>query len=148
MAKINSDVLDKERIVAEEDLVIDAQFLLQELMNERGISRAELARLTGVSKARISQLLSSGANPTLRTLATLAHALGDQVFLSRKKAVSDRNRQHEAGGGAVGKGRLGPFEGLAAIYEQSSTDNWQLTSHLAANDWWALHELPSEREAA
>src|SRR3954470_6250873 len=78
--------VDEQLIEAEEDLVIDAQFLLQEMMNEQRINRAELARRAGISKARLTQLLRSEANPTLRTLAGLFHACGDALALSRKSA--------------------------------------------------------------
>jgi DNA-binding phage protein len=77
-----------ERIEAEEDLVIDAQFLLQGIMNDRGISRAELARMTGLSRARLTQLMRPEANPTLRTLASIFHALGERVEIDvRSKAL-------------------------------------------------------------
>jgi transcriptional regulator with XRE-family HTH domain len=79
---------DVRMIEAEENLVIDAQFLLQDLMVEHGITRADLARRAGISKARLTQLLKPDANPTLRNLARLFHALGETVHLQRKKATS------------------------------------------------------------
>jgi transcriptional regulator with XRE-family HTH domain len=85
--------VDELLIEAEENLVIDAQFMLQGLINESGISRAELARKVGISKARLSQLMSSEANPTLRTLAGLFYALGVNVTLSQKSTVAlDKTR--------------------------------------------------------
>lgn len=72
-----------DHIEAQEDLVIDAQFLLHDLMVERGVSRAELARRVGISKARLSQFFNAKANPTLRTLAVLFQALGETVKLER-----------------------------------------------------------------
>ncbi|MGY3149624.1 transcriptional regulator with XRE-family HTH domain [Bradyrhizobium sp. USDA 3397] len=75
-------------IEAQEDLVIDAQFLLHDLMIERGVSRAELARRLGISKARLSQVFRPGANLTLRTVAALFFALGETAKLSRAKASS------------------------------------------------------------
>src|SRR5215467_12675740 len=44
-------------------------------MRERGISRADLAALMGVSPGRVSQILGGGENLTLRTLAALSTAL-------------------------------------------------------------------------
>lgn len=44
-------------------------------MEERGISRAELARRLGTSKAYVTKILRGDANFTLETLARLAHAL-------------------------------------------------------------------------
>ncbi|WP_265444519.1 helix-turn-helix domain-containing protein [Flexivirga meconopsidis] len=43
---------------------------------QRGMSAAELARRSGVSKATLSSLESGGANPTIDTLDAVAVALG------------------------------------------------------------------------
>ncbi|MGY4399377.1 helix-turn-helix domain-containing protein [Bradyrhizobium sp. USDA 3315] len=77
-----------DHIEAQEDLVIDAQFLLHDLMVERGVTRSELARRVGISKARLSQIFSPKANPTLRTLAILFHAMGETVKVERGCAPS------------------------------------------------------------
>jgi transcriptional regulator with XRE-family HTH domain len=45
------------------------------LMEERGLTRADLAASMGVSPGRVSQILGGGENLTLRTLAALAVAL-------------------------------------------------------------------------
>jgi transcriptional regulator with XRE-family HTH domain len=66
-------------IEAQEDLVIATQYFLHDLMLERGVTRAELARRVGISKARLTQLFKPNANPTLRTLAELFHAIGETV---------------------------------------------------------------------
>jgi len=86
--------VDERQIEAEENFVLDAQFLLQDLMAEQGISRAELSRRAGISKARISQLMKAGANPTLRNLAKLFYALGADVALARKPAVRGDTAHH------------------------------------------------------
>lgn len=70
---------DAGRIEAEENLLIDYQFLIQELMTAKGISRAKLAELTGLSVARLSQVMGPSANPTVKTLARIVHALGETV---------------------------------------------------------------------
>jgi len=44
-------------------------------MRERGLTRADLAALMGVSPGRVSQILGGGENLTLRTLAALSVAL-------------------------------------------------------------------------
>ncbi len=75
---------EQKVIEAEENLVIDTQFLIQETLNDRGMTRADLARLTGISKARLTQVMKPDANPTLRTLARLFEALDDQLIVSRK----------------------------------------------------------------
>ena len=53
--------------------------LAHELMvrrREAGLTQAQLARLTGLGQADISRIESGRANPTLSTLAAVAHALG------------------------------------------------------------------------
>lgn len=88
---------DRDLIEAEEDFVIDAQFLLQDLMSNHNITRADLARKAGVSKARLTHLFKPDANPTLRTLARLFYALGE------KPVVSSASRQINKGAEAVAK---------------------------------------------
>ena len=73
---------DASRIEAEENLLIDFQFLIQEMLVAKKISRAELSERTGLSAARISQILSSQANPTVKTMARIFHALGETIHLS------------------------------------------------------------------
>jgi transcriptional regulator with XRE-family HTH domain len=79
-----------ETTAAEENLIIDFQFLLQELMARHKISRAELARRAGITEARLSQLFGSEANPTAKTIARLLHALGEETFIGvrPKKATT------------------------------------------------------------
>ncbi len=76
----NKIELDPKIVEAEEDFLIDFQFLVQDLINSRRISRTELARKASISKARLSQILSAEANPTVRTFARLFHALDAKVI--------------------------------------------------------------------
>jgi DNA-binding Xre family transcriptional regulator len=48
-------------------------------MSEHKISRADLAHAMGVSPGRVSQILSGDENLTLRTLSSVAAALGADV---------------------------------------------------------------------
>lgn len=73
----------RERVEAEQDLVLNAQFLLLDVMSEKGVTQAELARRAGLSRARLSQLLRAEANPTLRTIAGLFYALGEPIDICR-----------------------------------------------------------------
>jgi transcriptional regulator with XRE-family HTH domain len=72
-------------IEAEENFLIDCQFRLQEVMTEKGITVSQLAEKAGVSKSRISQVMSPEANPTAKTFARLFHALGEEITLELKK---------------------------------------------------------------
>jgi transcriptional regulator with XRE-family HTH domain len=85
--------VDPKVIEAEENLLIDFHFLLQELMTEKGVSRSELAKKTGLSKARLTQVLSSEANPTIKSMARLFHALDEQLCLSRKPLSVEREER-------------------------------------------------------
>ena len=72
--------VNRRRIVAEVDAVIDVQFVLLDLLRERGISKEQLAQQLGVSKSRVSQLFSAGANPTVKQLARVFDALDARVM--------------------------------------------------------------------
>lgn len=50
-------------------------------MRERGVSQLELAQRLGISQARMSQLLSSRSNPTIKTLEKVCKALGLEIIL-------------------------------------------------------------------
>ncbi|HVG10950.1 MAG TPA: helix-turn-helix transcriptional regulator [Thermoanaerobaculia bacterium] len=51
------------------------------LMEEQGVSRAELARRLGTSRAYVTKLLGGNANFTLQTMAKVAMALGAAVHV-------------------------------------------------------------------
>jgi transcriptional regulator with XRE-family HTH domain len=51
-------------------------------MSENKISRADLAQAMGVSPGRVSQILSGDENLTLRTLSSVAAALGAEIELA------------------------------------------------------------------
>ena len=51
-------------------------------MRERGLTRADLAARMGVSPGRVSQILSGDENLTLRTLSSVAAALGAEIELA------------------------------------------------------------------
>jgi len=60
-------------------------------MSQRGLTRADLAGLMGVSPGRISQILSGAENLTLRTLAGVVAALDArfEVQLTPHEIVAD-----------------------------------------------------------
>ncbi len=72
-----------ELIAAEEAAVVDAQFVIHNLMEDAGISRADLARELGVSAARVTQMFSDEANNlTLRTLGRIFCVLGHETRIT------------------------------------------------------------------
>jgi plasmid maintenance system antidote protein VapI len=63
---------------------------LDRIMKAKRVSRAELARRIGTSRAYITRLLGGGANFTLLTMVKLAMALDGAVHIhiSDKRAIS------------------------------------------------------------
>lgn len=78
------ELQDKEmaRLFAQEQLIEEAGELVAVTMQREGVSKAELARRIGTSKAHITQLLAGSRNMTLRTLADLMHAMHERVLLA------------------------------------------------------------------
>lgn len=75
MAKLN---IDTDMLIAEDSLIADVQFTIHNLLEQKGVSRAELARRLSVSEAYVSQLFSDVTrNLTLRTIARVFKALGE-----------------------------------------------------------------------
>ena len=74
------------------------------LMDEQGVSRAELARRLGTSRAYVTKLLGGDANFTLETMTKVAMALGAAVHVHvapqnatvRWKEVTASERQKKA----------------------------------------------------
>lgn len=89
---INSELLGpqqgEEEAFAIESLVFSTQVALQRAMNRKGVSNKELSDRLGMSPARVSQIFSSsGPNLTLKTIARIAHALGEDFEFIRKEDV-------------------------------------------------------------
>ncbi|MDM9627095.1 helix-turn-helix transcriptional regulator [Rhizobium sp. S152] len=68
--------LTREQVYAEEDALIDFQFALIDAMKERDMNKAALAAALGVTRARVSQLFSPEANPTIKLAARALLAVG------------------------------------------------------------------------
>lgn len=69
--------------LAEELKTVDVAADLTLLLHHAGMSRAELARALGWSRARVTQVLSGHENLTVQTIAAITQALGytfDTVF--------------------------------------------------------------------
>jgi transcriptional regulator with XRE-family HTH domain len=74
---------EKDVIFAEEAFVVDVQGLLHQIMEEKGYTRADLARMLGVSRARITQIFSDECkNLTIRLLARAMYAMGETPTLT------------------------------------------------------------------
>jgi transcriptional regulator with XRE-family HTH domain len=73
---------DGRREFAKEELAFEATEKIAELMELTRVSKSELAKRTGKSKAYITQVLSGSRNMTVHTLASLAFALGYKITLN------------------------------------------------------------------
>lgn len=62
---------------------------IQELMNERGLSQAELGRRSGMSRSVINNLLRGVRNPSLLTAVTISRALGVSLDELTKGNIAD-----------------------------------------------------------
>lgn len=75
MTKLNRE-LTAEEIRVEENALMDFQFAIIDALNERNMTQAQFAEVLGVSRARVSQMLSSTANPTLKLVGRALALLG------------------------------------------------------------------------
>lgn len=64
-----------------EDMVRYSKELMKEVMNDQGITLAELARRLGKDKSQIYRILNSESDMTLTTLDSIFKALGVKVGL-------------------------------------------------------------------
>lgn len=85
--------------VALEALTLSIQVALQNSMAQNCVSQKELAHRLGVSPARVSQILRChGGNLTLRTVAKVAQALGEDFELISKNeflSLKQHSRRRE-----------------------------------------------------
>lgn len=65
-----------------EGLELEVTEKILEIMEQKNITRKELAERLGVSKAAISKLFNNGSNMTLKRLLTIAEALGQELRVS------------------------------------------------------------------
>ena len=90
---INKELLGPQRdeekeAFAIESLVFSVQVALQRAMSKHGVTNKELAHRLGMSPARVSQVFSSnGPNLTLKTIARIQHALGEDFELVSKSEI-------------------------------------------------------------
>jgi transcriptional regulator with XRE-family HTH domain len=106
---------------AEEMLVAEIQSVLEELLEQKGYSRTDLAKRMGVTKARVTQIFSDTQNFTVRLIARAFHALGEKVVIdheplgNRENALTARclKRDSPALGSTQRKSADDPSYGLA-----------------------------------
>jgi len=82
MSKYDDPDVAYDREIEVEALVMRLADVIQETIEAQGLTRAELARLMGVSKPHITQTLSGQRNLTLKTAAEALHALDSRLEVS------------------------------------------------------------------
>lgn len=88
---------ERDAVFAEEAFVVDVQIILNQIMKEKGFSRADLARAMNVSRARITQIFSDECkNLTVRLLARAMHAMGETPELTCELHLEELRRKWEA----------------------------------------------------
>ena len=79
--KLMSDE-EGRKLYFREDLIFEVTEAISQAMEEKGVNKAELSRLAGVSKSNITQLLSGDQNMRLTTIADLLYALDSKLAVS------------------------------------------------------------------
>jgi transcriptional regulator with XRE-family HTH domain len=79
-----SDSSEARRSYERERLTVWALEEISEAMEQHSLSKADLARMLGTSRANITQALSGARNVTLHTLADLAWACGVRIAVKRE----------------------------------------------------------------
>lgn len=81
-AALHEESDDSRRFYERERLAVWTMDMLAELMEQKGISRADVARKIGCSRSNVTQFFSGSKNPSLATVADLAWALGCRASIS------------------------------------------------------------------
>src|SRR6185437_7254082 len=81
MNTLKEFVEENRALYQQEELLLEVTELLASVMEDNNVSKAELARRIGKSKAFVTQCLCGSQNLTLRTLADLFLALGYRMQL-------------------------------------------------------------------
>ncbi len=77
-------------LIAENLLINRLQVEIEKALDRTGVTQAELAKLLGVSSARVSQILAGdGSNLRARTVARIAHALGVEAVVHFRAIARD-----------------------------------------------------------
>jgi transcriptional regulator with XRE-family HTH domain len=84
-------IKDDPEYLAEEVKLSFAEELCR-LMEERGVTRAQLAKRIGVSRAYITRILGTDYNLTAETMVKVAQALGARVSLHLESSAAGLRR--------------------------------------------------------
>jgi ribosome-binding protein aMBF1 (putative translation factor) len=88
-AEFRAEFEREKRAVEAIDAIVND---LDHLRDERGLSKAQLARDIGKNEASIRRLLTAPVNPELRTVVEMADALGAEVRIVARSRGRRRRR--------------------------------------------------------
>ena len=83
---------ERKKLPARMRIVRGASAVIRALMDRQGVSKAELARRVGKSRAYVTQSLGGDRNMTLSTLASFADALNADAVVDLKPRDENRGR--------------------------------------------------------
>ena len=126
---------DYDLLLAEESFILDAQMTVQRILNEKGITQAELARRLDVGESYVSQMLGDSArNFTLRTVARVMTALGETPHLTVTRRLADGEQPYQC------EADFGPW-GEITIMDAATGQpafSWSAEEWAAANENHAM----------
>lgn len=76
------------RMLAEEQIVVEAAEVVSEALEEQAVSRKEFADRLDMRPSHVSELLSGERDLTIRDLAVMLHVLGYQLAISLSPAAT------------------------------------------------------------
>lgn len=94
---------DKELLAMQEAFVLAVTEEVCRIMQEKGLSKADMASFLGSSNAHVTQLLSGARNMTLYTLAEICLFLGEEPHLELKRRLTEDNTSCDICGITLGQ---------------------------------------------
>lgn len=129
----------------EEFFVAEVQARLSEMMEEKGVTRAELARRLDVSRGRITQIFSDECkNLTVRLLVRGFLALGEQPIIVSRSEYDRLKDNHPRAASTASQTGSQDFDGIAeavianllrASIGERSVDNERAKRTTKPSDW-------------
>lgn len=104
--------VSEDRLLAEELGLLEVTESLAHCMEERDISRAEMARRLGVSRSEMTQRLNGSRNLTVKSVAAMFDALGYRMRVTPEDRFASGHRV-----------RLGSREHLTAFAWDDDVDD-------------------------
>jgi len=98
--RLGQSSTESRRLLNQEKLILEVTEALSEAIEERGLTRSEVAKRLGKTKGFVSQLLAGGRNLTLRTVADIADAIGISLRVAVQGAESSKGATRRAFGGS------------------------------------------------